>query len=140
MSTQPNSNPNSSPVSEKSLWFGFSAAVYAWIIAGLVDVILAWHVCMGGELGTNPIYSQTGMHVLLGIVTFGLLAVATIGGIVSFRNWKKLSDTDNFLEAEGRTRKQYMALSGVLVSVIMAIGIIWFSIPIYLLDLCVRAR
>lgn len=139
MSTPPN-RPNSEPVSEKRLWFGFAGAVPAWVIAGLVDVILAWHVCMGKELDVNPIYTPVGMRILLGVITFGGLGVATAGALISFRNWQRLSDKSGFIEAEGRGRKQYMALTGVIISTALAIGIVWFSIPIYLLNLCVRAR
>jgi hypothetical protein len=139
MSTRPNP-PNSEAISERRLWFGFAGAVPAWILAGLIDFILAWHVCMGQELGANPVYTSVGMRILLGVITFGALAVATAGAIVSFRNWQRLSNESEFINAEGRARKQYMALSGVLLSTSLAVGIVWFSIPIYLLNLCVRAR
>jgi hypothetical protein len=139
MSTPPNP-ASQEPVSEKRLWFGFAGAVPAWIIAGFTDLVLAWHICMGRELGTNPVYSSLGMHVLLGIITFGMLAIATAGALISFANWRRLSNGSEFISAEGRARRQYMALSGVLVSTALAIGIIWFAIPIYLLNLCVRAR
>jgi len=132
--------PNSNDVSPKRLWFGFAGGATAWVIAGLFDVILAWHMCLGADLGSNAIASQTGMRVLLGIVTFGLLAVATVGGIISFNNWRRLSEESDFLSAEARGRKQYMALSGVLVSAVLGIGILWFSLPIYLLSVCARAR
>jgi hypothetical protein len=80
------------------------------------------------------------MRVLLGVVTFGLLAIATAGGLISFRNWRRLSESRDFMEAEGRGRKQFMALVGVFISISLGIGIIWFSLPIYILGICVRAR
>jgi hypothetical protein len=133
------SNPTPAPVSPKRLWFGFSGAAVAWIIAGLVDAWIAWIACMGHEAGSG-VFTPAGMRVLLGVVTFGLLAVATAGGLISFRNWRRLSDSHEFVEAEGRGRKQFMALVGVFISVSLGIGIIWFSIPIYVLGICVRAR
>ena len=132
--------PMREPVSERRLWFGFAGAVPAWIIAGLVEVVLAWHVCMGQELGAKVSYTKLGMRVLLGVITFGALAIATAGAWVSFNNWQRLSEGSDFIESEGRPRRQYMALSGVLLSTAMAVGIVWFAIPIYLLNLCSRAR
>jgi hypothetical protein len=126
-------------VPAKRLWFGFSGAALAWIIAGLVDVWLAWIACMGHEAGSG-IFTSVGMRVLLGVVTFGLLAIATAGGLISFRNWRRLSESRDFMEAEGRGRKQFMALVGVFISISLGIGIIWFSLPIYILGICVRAR
>lgn len=126
-------------VPPKRLWFGFSGAAVAWVIAGLADAWLAWVACMGHEAGSG-VFTSTGMRVLLGVITFGLLAVATAGGMISFRNWRRLSEADDILEAEGRARKQFMALVGVFISVSLGVGIIWFSIPIYILGICVRAR
>lgn len=126
-------------ISPKRLWFGFSSAAAAWIAAGIVDVWLAWVACMGHEAGSG-VFSSFGMHVLLGVITFGLLAVATAGGLVSFNNWRRLSQSRDFVEAEGRGRQQFMALVGVFISISLGIGIVWFAIPIYILGICVRAR
>jgi hypothetical protein len=123
----------------KRLWFGFSGAAVAWIIAGIVDAWLAWVACMGHEAGSG-VFTSVGMRVLLGVITFGLLAVATAGGLVSFANWRRLSQSREFMDAEGRGRQQFMALVGVFISVSLGIGILWFSIPIYILGICVRAR
>jgi hypothetical protein len=126
-------------VSEKRLWFGFSGAAAAWVFAGITDASLAWFACMGGEV-TNWPFTTTGMHVMLGLITFGLLAIATVGGIVSFKNWRKLSESGRFIEAEARGRKQFMAMIGVFISLSLGLGIIWFAIPVYILGVCVRAR
>ena len=126
-------------VPAKRLWFGFSSAAAAWILAGAVDAALAWIACMGHEAGSG-VFTAVGMRVLLGLVTFALLAVATTGGLISFLNWRRLSEESEFTEAEGQGRKQFMALVGVFVSISLGLGIIWFAIPIYILGICVRAR
>jgi hypothetical protein len=137
-----NSNANLSEpenVSPKRLWFGFSGAAVAWALAGFLDATLAWFACMGGELDSGP-FTPVGMRLLLGFITFGLLAVATAGGLISFSNWRKLSQSEDFVDAEGRGRRQFMAMLGVIVSVSLGVGIIWFSIPVYILGVCVRGR
>jgi hypothetical protein len=126
-------------VPPKRLWFGFSGAAMAWVLAGLADAVLAWIACIGGEAGFG-VFTPVGMRILLGVITFGLLAIATAGGVVSFQNWQRLSESGSFVEAEARNRKQFMALTGVFISVVLGIGILWFSIPIYLLGICVRAK
>ena len=130
---------NEQDIPPKRLWFGFSGAAVAWVIAGLADAIIAWFACMGAEVGSG-VFTPVGMRVLLGVITFGLLAVATAGGMISFRNWQRLSEENDLIQAEGRTREQFMALAGILVSTVLGVGILWFSIPIYVLDICARGR
>jgi hypothetical protein len=138
MNTQSNlSNPDD--ITPKRLWFGFSGAAFAWILAGFLDATLAWYACLGGELGWS-VFTPIGMRILLGFITFGLLAIATAGGLISYSNWRKLSSSESLIEAEARDRKQFMAFVGIFVSASLGIGILWFSIPIYILRLCERAR
>jgi hypothetical protein len=138
MSTRANL-PESVDVAPKRLWFGFSGAAVAWALAGFLDATLAWFACRGGEAGTS-VFTSTGMRILLGFITFGLLAVATAGGLISFSNWRKLTAEESFVDDEARGRKQFMAKVGVILSIALGVGIIWFSIPVYLLGLCVRGR
>lgn len=130
-------NPNE--VTPKRLWFGVVGSAVAWILAGLLDVLFAWQACMGGEAGSN-VFTTTGLRILLGCITFGLLAVAIASGYVAYRNWRTLSDVPELVSAEGRGRSQFLGLSGLIVSSWLTMGIIWFSIPIYILGICVRPR
>ncbi len=132
-------NTSESDIPPKRLWFGFSGAAAAWIIAGIVDAWLAWVACMGHEAGSG-VFTSVGMRVLLSVITLGLLAMAIVGGWVSFKNWRSLSESRDFIEAEGRGRQQFMALIGVFISISLGLGIVWFAIPIYILGICVRAR
>src|SRR5581483_6757945 len=134
------SESNSNDVSRKRLWFGFTSGAIAWSIAGTFDAIVAWHTCSGRALGSTPVFTQTGLRILLGVITFALLAITTAAGVISYKVWRQLSASSDFLSAEAYGRKQYMAMSGVLISAALGIGIVWFSIPIYILGACVRAR
>jgi hypothetical protein len=126
-------------VSTKRLWFGFAGAALAWSLAGLLNVILAWETCMGSKFGTG-VFTDAGIRILLGFITFGLLAVSVAAGAVSFRNWRRLSRESNIVEAEGRGREEFMAIFGLIVSISLAVGLVWFAIPIYLLGICQRGR
>jgi hypothetical protein len=123
----------------KRLWFGFAASAVAWSLAGILNVLFAWQACLGGEAGSG-IFSSTEFRVLLGFITFGLLAVAIAAGLTSYRNWRLLSDKPEFIDAEGRERQEFMAIAGVFVSASLGIGIALFAIPIYVLGICVRYR
>lgn len=129
----------SQPVSEKRLWFGLAGSVVSWSVVFLLDVIFAWQACMGGEAGSG-VFTSSGMRILLGCITFGFLALGACSGFMSFHNWQKLSNERDVFHSEARPRKQYMAVIGVIATVIMGIGIMWFSVPIYVLSICMRWR
>ena len=129
---------NPDAVSRKRLWFGFAGSVAAWLLAGLLNVIVAWAACNARENGNW--FTQTTVWIVLGIVTFGLLAVAILAGMTSLRNWRALSAARDPLTDEARERQEYMAVVGVIVSGSMTIGLLWFCLPIYILGMCVRTR
>jgi hypothetical protein len=127
------------PVSPKRLWFGFTGGAAAWVLAGLLNVLFAWQSCMGGEAGSF-VFTQTGIRILLGVITCLLLALALAAGVISFQNWRALSEQREFSDAEGRGRCEFMAMFGVFVSASLGAGIIWFALPIYIVRMCVRAH
>ncbi len=129
----------SEAVTPKRLWFGFTGAAVAWSLAGVLNVLLAWQSCMGGEQGSF-IFTQAGIRIVLGVITFGLLAASIASGYISYQNWRALSQKPDIVSAEGRGRKEFMALFGLVVSVSLGMGIVWFALPIYILQMCVRAR
>lgn len=126
-------------VSAKSLWFGFAGAAAAWTIAEILDVTWEGRGCPRSE--TAMIMSMPGWaQALTGGVTFFLLGIAALAGIISYRNWRKLAAESDFIEAEGHGREEFMAMFGVLVSATLGVGIIWFVLAIYVVGVCVRAH
>jgi hypothetical protein len=99
---------------------------------------------MGGEAeGGTAAFTSPWFRVMLGFITFGLLALSIIAGVISYRNWQRLSKGDEFeefVESEARSRREYMALCGVFISASLGFGIALFAIPVYILGVCVRGR
>lgn len=131
--------PARESISPARLWFGFVGAAVAWVLAGLINAILAWLACIGGDAGT-AFFTQTGIRIVLGIITFVMLGLDVAAGIVAFQNWRMLSRQKDFVEAEARPRQEFMAVFGVIVSTTLGAGIIWFVIPIYIIRMCVRVH
>ncbi|MGH9325202.1 MAG: hypothetical protein ACRD2B_00725 [Terriglobia bacterium] len=123
----------------KRLWFGTFAAGVAWTLTGLIDGLLAWQACMSGP-AKHGVYTQLGMHILLGVITFGFLAITIIAGVISFRNWRAYSQESSFLSAEGRDRREFMSMAGVFVAASLGMGIIWFALAVYIIRVCMQAR
>lgn len=126
-------------ISPGRLWFGFIGGAVAWVLAGLLNVVLAWEACVSENNGSF-FFTQTGVHVVLGIVTLAMLVLAVAAGAASFENWRLLSRQRDFVEAEGRPRQEFMAIFGVFVSLCLGVGIVWFVLPIYIIRFCVRAH
>lgn len=124
-------------ISPRLLWFGFAAAATAWLLTGIADVLITWQACPAAQTGGPSEGSYRGLY--LGF-TFALLAIAFAAGFVSFRNWRRISNEKSIAESEGRGRKEYMALAGVFISITLGIGIVWLSIPLFLLNICARQR
>jgi hypothetical protein len=72
----------------------------------------------GGASGHPAILLLT---VLITIVLFGTVVAS---GIVSYRNWRRLSADADLESAEGRKREEFMALLGVFVSFTLGISVI----------------
>jgi len=72
--------------------------------------------------------------------TFVLLAVAAIAGTWSYRKWTALSGVMPLLRAEGRDRKEFMALAGLFISFTLGVGIVWLCLPLFVIQMCLRIR
>lgn len=138
MPTQTSTHPPTH-TSPRSLWFGTTAAAIAWVLHGFVCEIISSQACQDGTGNWGPL-SPLGVRWLLAGITLGFLAVAVAGGIVSFRNWRHLTESPDLVHAEGRRREQFMALGGIFVSAAFVIGIVWAGIPLIFLDICMKAR
>jgi hypothetical protein len=126
-------------VSRGRLWFGFAAAALAWATHGFLSVVISASACQNGAYKWTWI-SESGVRVLLAVITIALLAVAVAAWVVSFRNWRGLSTRRDLIHAEGKRREEFMALGGVFVSTAFVIGIIWGGIPLILINVCRSAR
>jgi hypothetical protein len=121
------------------LWFGVAASAAAWFVLGLADILLTWAACVHREqFGGSS--SHPGIRLLTLLITFVLFATILASGIVSYRNWRRLSADADLESAEGHGREEFMALLGVFVSLTLGFSVIWFALPFFILDLCVRTR
>lgn len=124
---------------ERRLWYGFTAAAFAWILEGAIGVIVSAQFCPADAPGWG-ILGQNSVRLALGVVTIILLIVAISGAVVSFRNWQTLSGGSEFAHSEGRTREAFMSIGGIVVSSVFILGILWSGIPLIMLEQCLRAR
>lgn len=114
------------------LWFGTTGAAIAWAVQGFTCFLISTQECADGTGSWGPL-SGTGVRVLLICLTAGFLAVAAAATVVSYRNWRELSEHHHLMQAEGIGREQFMAIGGVFIGAASVIGLIWAGIaPIFL--------
>ncbi|HVW85941.1 MAG TPA: hypothetical protein VHB50_14730 [Bryobacteraceae bacterium] len=121
------------------LWFGTCAGAVAWAIHGFICTVISSVACSNGNGSLGPL-STEGVRLLLAAITLALLGVTIAGGLVSFRNWRELSETGNLVQAAGDSRESFMALVGTFLSIALALGIVWAGLPLILVGVCVNAR
>jgi hypothetical protein len=134
----PSQNPPNR-VEPGKLWFGFTGSAAGWVCLSVAYVLITWWACVeNGPLGGGT--ARQGIAFLYALSAVLLLGTTIAAGLTSYRNWRQLSEARSLGEAEGHGRAEFMALIGVFVSFTLGVGLIWLTIPLLILNLCVRAR
>jgi hypothetical protein len=126
-------------ISGRKLWFGFFASCAAFAINGFVAFVISWRTCFIGH-GTFGPLSENGVRWLLAVITVGLFILAVSAGRISYRHWRTISGSRDLAHAESAGTAEFVSMLGVLCSFIMSVGIIWISLPLILIDVCMRAH
>ena len=120
-------------------WFGVAGTAVAWVVLGVADILVTWRACLHSELfggSGNP----PNARILCFVITFVLIGLAVMAGISSYRNWKAFSGQRALLGAEGRERTEFIALAGLFMSFTLGFGMLWFCLPLFVIQMCLRAR
>lgn len=128
-----------SGVSPRRLWFGFVTSALSWTALGCLDILVTWRACQHQENFGLPA-PHPYIRLLYGLLALALLAVSVVSGVMSYRNWQRLSTEKDFIEAQGVERREFMAVLGVIVTITLGMGALWLALPPIFLDICWRAR
>lgn len=118
---------------------GVATTFFAWYLLGVAEMFITWRACLHKEAFGNASSNPAALAASFAVTGF-LLALAATAGFISYRNWRRLSPEPSFRAAEGRTRKEYMAMLGVLVSFMLGVGMVWMLLPLFILRYCARVR
>ena len=126
------------PVSVKRLWVGVLAAPAAWLVMEMVGYYLAARSCEPGTGGV-PLLGTAHPRVTQVIMDGGAVIIALIGLTTAIQCWRALPQPGRDATPElGRAR--FMALVGVLTSVLFLGGILMFGLPPFFVNACSQAR
>ncbi len=127
-------SPHRHRVTPRALWFGLYGAPAAWSVQVLVGFAMSAHGCYPRAIPlASPVIGVRAIALLVTAVAAGLAIAAGVTALVSWRTTREEMDgrEEALLEiGDGRTR--FMALSGVLVSILflLAIGLSYLSIAV----------
>ena len=102
-------------------------------------MFITWQACLHQEEFGGP-SAHPGARVLFFVFTFLLLGLAAVAGTMSYRDWRRLSGATTVLQAEATERKAFMAWAGLFISFTLGVGIVWLCLPLFILQMCIRAR
>ncbi len=134
-----NRTPPPSAAHGIGLWFGFAAPWLAFALDGFVGYIITWRTCYIGH-GHLGDLSIDGVRWLLVAITIVLFIVSAGGGVHSYRNWRRMSQSKSFIEAEATGTAEFVSMIGVLSSTFMTVGIFWIGLTFIMIDVCMRAH
>lgn len=127
------------PVEPRRLWFGLATPAVAWVTLGIADLVIEWRMCMryGSPLAAGGNAVGRGLCIGLSVV---LLSVGIMAGVISYRNWRRLSREQKLLNALGTDRREFMALMGLFVSLTLGMGMFWLLLTPFIITACERAK
>lgn len=126
------------PVDRTRLWLGVLLAPGAWLLVEGVGYVVAARLCALDVLGADSTHSAAPNYVQLLICAAGFVA-SLVGLWISTRNLR-VTSADEADEPPARGRARFMAMTGVLLSVLFAGSIVLYALPAFVLDACHRAR
>ncbi len=139
MTTATHPAPVRQEVGPAALWFGLFGGPAAWTIQELVAYAIAAHACypsMEPKLSVAMPW-VTAIDLVLSLVMLVVTALATLA---SFRSWARTRDTHEINphhtldHGEGRIR--FMALGGIILSLLFGFNIVMNGIVLLLQPAC----
>ena len=131
--------PHRHRVSLGALFFGLSAAPVAWNAQLLFGFALSAHACYPRDVPLAlPIWND--LWWILMIINVVGIVLAIAGGLVAFRSWRRTFDeapgsAHQLLDTgEGRTR--FLAMLGVLTSVLFVLALLFATAVDFVVPLC----
>jgi hypothetical protein len=119
-------------VSGWRLWFPLVAAPAASVIQGGLGWLIGARVC-------DPL-TTTNARGLIAIVSILMLLLAVAATMTAGRTWRMVSPETSWTTIEARSRTEFLAVGGMFISGLLALGIIWGALTALLITRCGSMR
>jgi hypothetical protein len=119
-------------VTEARLWTGVLAAPAAWLVAEGVGYVMAARMCEP-SIGIASSPEATHARAVNTIVCVACLIIALVGLIAAIGNAREVRSV-------GNGRATFLSLGGAFTSALFTLGIVLFSLPAFVVNVCNQAR
>jgi len=131
--------PRAGVVPLPRLWFGIFGGPAAWAAQTIIDYALISHFCYPDDspVSRPTFHAVRGTSVLVSAVMLLIVLLALVG---AYRSWQMTrhgheNEHHELLEV-GEGRARFMALAGVLVSVVFLFAIVMNALPLITRTVC----
>jgi predicted signal transduction protein with EAL and GGDEF domain len=131
--------PRAGIVPVSRLWFGIFGAPAAWAVQTIVDYSLISHFCYPDDapLSKPTFHAVRGTSVLVSAV---MLFIVLLALVTAYRSWNATrhgheNEHHELLEV-GEGRARFMALAGLLVSVVFLFAVVMNALPLLTRTIC----
>lgn len=150
--------PPSPPVSKSRLWLGIAVAPLAWALSELVGYMLVSRSCEPGWNGLSA-HGVRQPGVVLTTIAIVMAIVALAAFLLAAGSWRavgrgvapndratraasgaELPEDVPLAPAPEWTRARFMAFAGMFTSALCGLGILFWSVPSFLVDVCNQVR
>ncbi len=122
-----------------ALWFGLTAAPFAWSVQQLASTAFVGRDCFPHAFPLTAPLRQGLWPILLAISLAGIV-LAIAGGVVSWRNWRQTRherpDSAHHLLDTGEGRTRFMGMSGMMTSALFLIALVFGTAALFMVPLC----
>ncbi|HEY3644262.1 MAG TPA: hypothetical protein VGM16_02900 [Gammaproteobacteria bacterium] len=121
------------------LWFGIFAAPVAWNLQLLIATAVTGHACYPA---TDPLGPEAGAHLsgLMGWIDAIGVLIAIVALLVSIVHWRKVrrekQGTGQHLLDQGEGRTRFMAMLGILNSLLFLLALLFASANLFFFTPC----
>jgi hypothetical protein len=116
------------------LWFGLLTGPGAWTIMLLVNYSLEEVISCTAAAATPGVVLGFGVKPIVLILNTVLAAATLLAGLVSFRCYRLLTRSE--IKSATDERARWMAVAGIMLSILFLVIIVVSSAPPFLLDVC----
>lgn len=129
---------NSQAIGNRRLWFGLAAAGSAFFMEVITIFVVSWAACYAGH-GRLGAWPESDVRWVLAGITIVLFTLSVTGGIMSYQHWRQLSSSKDLAHSESEPNDEFISMLGALCSATMSLGILWISLPLIIINICMRS-
>jgi len=116
----------------RRLWFGVLTGPLAWLVHLTVSYVLTSLTCLRVWPGFT-IFGWSGGLAIIIVFTLAILALIATAGWLAFQHWSRLESQTGW---RGTGLDRWMALSGVLLSGMFFVAVLYAGLPAVVLQSC----